>query len=83
MTREEMIETLLHALDKLERMKSAQEAAEQVRQSEKEAHAQEVAHLRTAVAEKDARIAALEKELSESRASNEDANHQVESAKQD
>ncbi len=83
MTREEMIENLLHALDKLERMKSAQEAAEQVRQSEKEAHTQEVAHLWTEAAEKDVRIAVLEKELSESRASNVDANHQVEAAKQD
>ncbi len=70
MTREEMIETLLHALDKLERMKSDQEAAEQVRQSEKEAHAQEVANLRTEVVEKNELLAAMEKELSESKASN-------------
>lgn len=74
MTTEEIKDALLRALDKIDRMESAKEEFEKLRQAEREAMEREVANYRALVAEKDVLIAetdartdALEKKLSKSK----------------
>ncbi len=70
MTTEGIKDILLRALDEIDRMESAKEEFEKLRQGEREAMEREVANYRAQVAEKDAliaetdaRIADFEKEL--------------------
>lgn len=63
MTTEGIKDILLRALDEIDRMESAKEEFEKLRQGEREAMEREVANYRAQVAETDERIAALEKEL--------------------
>lgn len=94
MTTEEIRETLFRTLDKLDELYGDRSSYEEVLRKEREAHVLEVSNLREemaskvaekdrSLAEKDARISALEKELAESKAANIDANHKIGSMNQD
>ena len=90
MTPEEIIETLFRTLDKLDELYGDRSTAEELLRREREAHAQEVVNLRSELsskdrilAEKDNRIASLEKALAESEAAGTDADHKVSSMNQD
>lgn len=97
MTPEEIRETLFRTLDKLDELYGDRTNAEELLRSEREAHDLEVSRLRAEmaskerslaekdreIAENNVRIAALEKELEQSKAANVDANHKVESANQE
>lgn len=94
MTPEEIRETLFRTLDKLDELYGDRSSYEEVLRKEREAHVLEVSNLREemaskvaekdrSLAEKDARISALEKELAESKAANIDANHKIGSMNQD
>ncbi len=90
MNPEEIRQTLWRTLDKLDELYGDRNNAEELLRSEREAHRQEMANLNAEMAakdrkleEKEARIAALEKELAQSKAANVDANHKVESANQE
>lgn len=94
MTPEEIKETLYRTLDKLDELYGDRTSYEELLRKEREAHELEVSNLKKEMAaneknltdtisEKNVRIAALEKELAQSKVATVDANHKVDSMNQD